>query len=136
MNHNHSSCSLVHKETNASAKQAGIRSYLIGAVAAFISCLCCSLPLIPLILGLSGATSLREQLGKYHSLFEIASILILVSACLFMWKRNRKHNKPLKSLLLQIAFTLTMYFSMNVIMQKLIVPAFIGEMENSAHAHH
>lgn len=135
MNHNHSSCSLEHKEINASAKQAGIRSYLLGAVAAFISCLCCSLPLIPLILGLSGAISLRDQLGNYHWLFEIASIIILIAACLFMWRRNRKHSKPLKSLLFQIAFTLTMYFSMNFIMQKLIVPAFIGEVANSAHAH-
>jgi chromate transport protein ChrA len=135
MNHNHFSCSPDHKETIASAKQAGFRSYLLGAVAAFISCLCCSLPLIPLILGLSGATSLREQLGNYHWLFEIVSIMILIAACLFMWKRNRKHNKPLKSLLLQIAFTLTMYFSMTVIMQKLIVPAFFGDLENSVHAH-
>lgn len=135
MNHNHSSCSLDHKETNASAKQAGIRSYLLGVVAAFISCLCCSLPLIPLILGLSGASSLREQLGNYHWLFEIISIMVLIAACLFMWKRNRKHNKPLKNLLLQMACTLTMYFSMNVIMQNLIVPAVFGEVENSVHAH-
>lgn len=135
MNHNHSSCSRNHQETNASANQAGIRSYFVGAVAAFISCLCCSLPLIPLIIGLSGATSLRDQLGKYHLLFEIASILILTTACLFMWIRNRKHEKPLKSLVLQITFTLTMYFSMNAIMQKLIVPAFFGDMEKSVHVH-
>lgn len=134
MSDDHSSCGLDHKETNPPAK-AGIRSYIVGAVAAFISCLCCSLPLIPLVLGLSGASSLREQLGKYHSLFEIASIMILIAACLFMWKRNRKHNKPLKSLLMQIAFTLTMYFAMSVIMQRLIVPAFIGEMETSTHWH-
>lgn len=36
-------------------------SYAAGAIAAFLACLCCSLPLIPIMLGLSGFVILEPD---------------------------------------------------------------------------
>ncbi len=137
MNTDHSSCDKAPKSDMTLGKKKDLRSYLLGFIAAFIACLCCSLPLIPLILGLSGASLFKEQLGQYHKYFEIAAVMVLIAACIFMWRRHRATKKALSSFLLQVAFTLAMYGTMSFAMQKFVTPLLWGSGANSTtHANH
>ncbi len=137
MKADHSSCEIASKANMPMGKKKDLRSYLLGMVAAFIACLCCSLPLIPLILGLSGASLYREQLGQYHQLFEIVAIVVLIVACVFMWRRHREAKKPLSSFLLQVAFTLAMYGAMSFAMQQFLAPLLWGSSAKSTtHTNH
>lgn len=138
MKEDHSCC---HKEIpkgeRAQAATKSLRSYLVGLGAAFLACLCCSLALIPLMLGLSGGLLLKEHIGSYHTLFEVAAVIILVCACVFMWKDHKKSGRSLLSLIMHIAVTLGMYVLMTFVMNQWVAPALSGETDNlGAHGNH
>jgi chromate transport protein ChrA len=103
-----------------------LKSYIVGGVAAVVACLCCFLPLIPLMLGLSGALSFKEQLGPYQWTFEVLAVSVIVGACCYMWKEHRKSGKSWRSFILVVLATIVMYALMSFVMRELLVPAVLG----------
>jgi hypothetical protein len=73
-----------------------LQYYLLSFLAAFIACLCCSLPLLALALGLAGASGIKGYMGKYHDLYQFAAVSILLGACVFMWLQKKKGRMSLK----------------------------------------
>lgn len=139
MKEDHSCChnELPKGESSAQAATKSLKSYLVGVGAAFLACLCCSLALIPLMLGLSGALIFKEQLGPYHTFFEAAAVIMLVGACVYMWKDHKKSGKSLKSLIMHIVVTLGMYGLMTFVMNQWVAPALSGETEHlGVHGNH
>ncbi|MBX9688622.1 MAG: hypothetical protein K2X27_18075 [Candidatus Obscuribacterales bacterium] len=136
MNKNHSCCEEKKQEqAGIEKKRRAPRSYVTGAVAAFLACLCCSLPLIPLMIGLGGVTIFKEQLGQYHLVFEVGAILILLTACGYMWKEHQRSGKALHSFALQVAVTFAMYGVMTFAMQAFLAPILLGSSESQMKIH-
>lgn len=139
MKEDHSCCHEELPKGGSRTEVAGksLSSYLVGAGAAFLACLCCSLALIPLMFGLSGGLLFKEQLGPYHTLFEAAAVIMLVGACVYMWKDHKKSGKSLSSLTMHIVVTLGMYGLMTFVMNQWVAPALSGEAEHlGAHGNH
>lgn len=135
----HSCCKRTPQEISAESqgRVRSLKSYAVGALAGFLACLCCSVPLIPLMLGLSGALVLKDQLGAYHQFFETGAIVILLAACVFMWNHHKKSGKPIHSFLLHVAVTFAMYGLMNFAMKELLAPVLGGtNVHSGVHAHH
>lgn len=139
MKEDHSCChkELPKGESRAQAATKSLRSYLVGLGAAFLACLCCSLALIPLMLGLSGGLLLKEQLGPYHTLFEAAAVIMLIGACVYTWQDHKKSGKSLNSLIMHVAVTLGMYGLMTFVMNQWVAPVLSGEAEHvRVHGNH
>lgn len=115
-----------------------LRSYCAAVVAAFLACLCCSLPLIPLMLGLSAGSSLLS-LTKYHLLFDIVRVLILLGSLIYIW---REHQSSEKSALKNVQFwvcllvTFAMYGSMTWFVQNIVAPRVSTSAPGMLHEHH
>lgn len=136
----HSCCQKeAQKKPGKESSWKSLRSSTFGAIAAFAACLCCSLPLIPLMVGLSGAEALKDQLGLYHQSFEVAAFIILVGACGYMWRQHRKADKPLYSFVLQVVATFSMYVAMTFVMKEIVAPAIFHRnglsMTHNSHGH-
>lgn len=126
------SCHLQSQDKTVEARQEkSLKSYIVGGLAAFIACLCCSLPLIPLMLGLSGAVAFKDQLGSYHWAFDVLGVAVLLGACCYMWRDHRKSGKPVHSFVLVAVTTLLMYAAMTFVMKQVVAPILLG---TSAHA--
>lgn len=65
-----------------------LRSYTVSAIAVFLACLCCSLPLIPLMLGLSAGSSLLS-LTKHHLAFDVLGAMILFGSVVYIWHEHK-----------------------------------------------
>lgn len=115
-----------------------ILSYLAAAIAAFLACLCCSLPLIPLMLGLSAGSSFLT-LTKHHLVFDILGGVILLGSLLYIW---HEHNASDKSAFKKPQFwtclviTFTMYTAMSFVIKHIVLPKVAGASEYSIHEHH
>lgn len=100
MTEEHSSCSRTAADhSKSSSADKGLQYYLLSFLAAFIACLCCSLPLLALALGLAGASGIKGYMGKYHDLYQFAAVSILLGACVFMWLQKKKGRMSLKGCL-------------------------------------
>ena len=128
----HSSCKKTQKNKT-------LRSYLAGIIAAFLACLCCSLPLVPLMLGISAGSSLMS-LTKYHLLFDIFGVIILLGSLVYIW---REHKSEEKSKFRNARFwtcvvaTFAMYAAMNVFLKQIVghVTA-VRTGQTNLHVHH
>jgi hypothetical protein len=69
-------------------KRKTLLSYFAAALAAFLACLCCSIPLIPLMLGLSAGSSL-VSLTKHHVLFDLLGGLMLLGSLVWIWREHK-----------------------------------------------
>jgi len=99
-----------------------LRSYTAGIVAAFLACLCCSLPLIPLILGISAGTSLLS-LTKYHLLFDILGALIILGSLVYIWHEHKSAETSVlknKQFWTCLVVTFAMYAAMNMVLKQVI----------------
>lgn len=123
MTEEHSSCSRTAADhSKSSSADKGLQYYLLSFLAAFIACLCCSLPLLALALGLAGASGIKGYMGKYHDLYQFAAMSILLGACVFMWLQKKKGRMSLKGFLLQVALVFSMYGVMTVVGEKVLIP--------------
>jgi len=121
----HSSCSRTAADhSKSSSADKGLQYYLLSFLAAFIACLCCSLPLLALALGLAGASGIKGYMGKYHDLYQFAAVSILLGACVFMWLQKKKGRMSLKGCLFQVALVFSMYGVMVVVMERVLTPWF------------
>ena len=97
------------------------RSY---AIAVFLACLCCSLPLIPLMLGLSAASSWLS-LTKYHLLFDILGVIILYGTLIYIWREHKSTNKSVlksKQFWTCLLVTFGMYAAMSFLVKQVMPP--------------
>lgn len=136
MREDHSCCQ---KQQSGEGQPAikSLKSYLVGIGAALLACLCCSLALIPLMLGFSGLLSFKEQLADYHQFLEAAAIVILVGACAYMWRDHKKAGKSPGSFVLHVMVTLGMYGLMTFVMNQWVAAALSGETVHSGvHGNH
>ena len=117
MTHNeHSSCEAMPKP---SSQNRGFRYCLVSLLAALIACLCCSVPLLAVAIGLAGASSLNEYFGKNHGAFQALAVTILLATSGFMWFQKTKGKMSTKGFFLQVAIVLSMYGMMTVLMEKM-----------------
>lgn len=99
-----------------------VRSYMAGIVAAFLACLCCSLPLIPLMLGISAGSSLLS-LTKHHLLFDTFGVLILFGSLVYIWHEHKSEEKSAfknRKFWTCLIVTFTMYAAMNVFFKQVV----------------
>ena len=138
MTKEHSSCGAAPADSSkSSSSEKGLQYYLVSLLAAFIACLCCSLPLLALAFGLAGASSLREHMGKYHELYQVAAVIILLGACVFMWLQKKKGRMSPKGFLLQVTFVFLMYGVMTVVMERVLTPWFTEKITGAKeHGNH
>lgn len=118
-------------------QQKTLGSYLTGFGAAFLACVCCLVPLIPLMLGLSGG-SLLLSLSKYHVLFDVLGGLILLAALLYIWHEHKAGGMSAfrsKEFLLCLVVTILMYGSMNILIKNFVVPKLLNR-QAGAEFHH
>lgn len=116
-----------------------LRSYLVGIVAAFLACLCCSLPLIPLMLGISAGSSLLS-LTKYHLLFDVLGALILLGSLVYIWHEHKSAETSVlknKKFWTCLVVTFVMYAAMNVVLKQ-VIGRELGALTGQAntHVHH
>lgn len=140
MKEDHSCCENPPQEAHVQkhiGEVRSLKSYAAGAMAAFLACLCCSLPLIPLMLGLSGALAFKEQLGAYHQAFEAGAVVILLAACVHMWNRHKQSGRPIRSFLVHVAVTFAMYGLMTFVMNQFLAPVLAGKnVHSGVHGNH
>lgn len=132
------SCCLAGQGTNAiQAGHKSVKSYVVSATAAFIACLCCSIPLLLVLLGFSGAQALKEQFGLYHLAFDILSVAILLGACCYLWQEHRKSGKPLRSFVLLVGTTVLLYGLMTFTLKQVVMPILLGASAHTVpHGNH
>jgi hypothetical protein len=123
---NDHSCCQTDAKKPAESPGKPLKSYALGVMAAVVACVCCYLPLIPLMLGLSGASVINDQLRPYHLAFEVTGMMILLGACGYMWSQHRKSGRPLHSFWLLIVVTFAMYGLLTFIMKKVVAPTFLS----------
>jgi hypothetical protein len=131
MTDTHSCCKKLQQEKT-------LRSYVAAFVAAFLACLCCSLPLIPLMLGLSAGSSFLS-LTKYHLLFDITGGLILLASLIYIWREHQSSEKPAwKSVQFWTCLLVTfiMYGAMTLVVKYVIAPRIPASAHVTFHDHH
>lgn len=115
------------------------RTYLAGIVAAFLACLCCSLPLIPLMLGISAGSSLMS-LTKHHLLFDIFGVLILLGSLVYIWREHKSEEKSVfknRKFWTCLIVTFAMYAAMNVLLKQVVGHELaVRAGQTNIHAHH
>lgn len=117
-------------------KQASLRSYLAAILAVFLACLCCSLPLLPLMLGLSGSSSLLG-LTKYHQLFDVFGSLIVLGSVAYIWHEHKATEQSVyksRRFWTCLVITFAMYGGMTFVVKQLIFPK-IYPMSSTMHIH-
>jgi len=116
-----------------------IRSYLAGIVAAFLACLCCSLPLIPLMLGISAGSSLLS-LTKHHLLFDTFGVLILLGSLIYIWREHKSEEKSAfknRKFWTCLIVTFAMYAAMNVFLKQVVGHELaVRTGQTNIHVHH
>lgn len=116
-----------------------LRSYLAGIVAAFLACLCCSLPLIPLMLGISASSSLLT-LTKHHLLFDTFGIVILLGSLVYIWHEHRLEEKSAfmnRKFWTCLIVTFAMYSGMNVFLKQVVSHELAARADQTnIHVHH
>jgi chromate transport protein ChrA len=127
----HSCCQKDEEKADESKRVKPLHSYVVGAVAAFVACLCCSVPLLLVLLGFSGAMALKESLSLYHWAFDVIGVAILLGACWYLWQVHRKSRKPLRSFVLLVGMTVILYGLMTFTLKQVVMPILLG---TSAHA--
>jgi uncharacterized membrane protein YwaF len=63
-------------------------------------------------------------MGKYHDLYQLAAVSILLGACVFMWLQKKKGRMSLKGFLIQVTLVFSMYGVMVVVMERVLTPWF------------
>lgn len=114
-----------------------VRSYLAGAVAAILACLCCSLPLIPLMLGLSASSSLLG-LNKYHAVFDVLGAVILFASLVYIWRRHKGAEIPFfrnKQFWACAVMSFLMYGGMSYVIKSEVAPRLLGS-QATVHGEH
>lgn len=115
-----------------------LRSYATAVLAVFLACLCCSLPLIPLMLGLSAGSSLLT-LTKYHALFEILGGVIVFGSVIYIWHEHKSTEKSVfksKQFWTCLLFTFAMYAGMSFVVKQVVAPKLeAGSGQGSIHEH-
>ncbi len=122
MKHNeHSSCEAM-PDNKEPSSQNRFRYHLLSLTAALIACLCCWIPLLAVAIGLAGASSLTQYIGKNHPAFQALAVAILFATSVFMWVQKKKGKMSAKSFFIQVAIVLSMYGLMTVLMEKVFGP--------------
>lgn len=125
-----------HSCCKKSLQRPTLRSYAAGLLAASLACLCCSIPLIFLILGLS-TTSSFLNLHKYHAMFDTVSGITLFAGLIYIW---RKHNSKEKSFFKSKEFwfcLITVFFMYGAVSLaiKTLVSPIVSSASNSTNIH-
>ena len=118
----HSSCESSTCKSGYSVGHKRIRHYLLSLSAAILACLCCSIPLLGIAVGLAGASSIYQYFGNNHPAFQVLAIAILLGTSLFMWVQKKKGKMSGKGFLLQVVILLSMYGLMTAFMQGIFSP--------------
>lgn len=126
-----------HSCCKTSQERASLRSYLAATIAIFLACVCCSLPLLPLMLGLSGSSSFFS-LTKYHKLFDIFGLLILLGSILYIWHEHKVVEKSVyksRRFWICVIVTFAMYGGMTLVVKKIIFPKIYPLASHLFHSH-
>lgn len=114
-------------------------SYLAAVLAAFLACLCCSIPLIPLMLGLSAGSSLLS-LTKHHKLFDVLGGLILLGSLVWIWREHKTAERSIwrnRQFWTCLVVTFAMYGVMNVVVKQVVAPNLASMAgQTNIHQHH
>ncbi len=128
--------SSVHSCCKKSQKRKTLLSYLAAILAAFLACLCCSIPLIPLMLGLSAGSSL-VSLTKNHMLFDLLGGLMLLGSLVWIWREHKEAEKSVwrnRQFWTCLVVTFTMYAAMNFVVKQ-IVASKLTSVSGHSHEH-
>ncbi len=114
-------------------------SYAAGSIAAFLACLCCSLPLIPIMLGLSAGSSFLS-LTKHHLLFDTLGAVILFGSLIYIWHEHKSAEKSVwknKQFWTCLVITFAMYAAMNVFLKQVVGHELaVRTGQTNIHVHH
>lgn len=126
----------VKADDNSCCKRSGraktLWSYFAAVASAFLACLCCSLPLIPLMLGLSAGSTFLS-LTKQHVFFDVSGGLLLFGSLVWLWREHKTEEKSVwknRQFWTCLILTFTMYGVMNTIVKQSLLPkisAIAGE---------
>ncbi|MBP6743853.1 hypothetical protein KBI23_00830 [bacterium] len=114
-------------------------SYLAAVVTAFFACLCCSVPLIALMLGVSGGSAFLG-LTKHHLLFDLLGGIMVFGSLVWIWRERKPEERSVwrsKQFWTCFVFTFTMYGAMSLVLKQIILPKFASMTgEKNFHEHH
>lgn len=114
-------------------------SYLAAVLSAFFACLCCSVPLIPLMLGLSAGSTFLN-LTRYHLFFDLLGGLMLLGSLIWIWREHKMKEQSSwrnKQFWKCLILTFAMYGAMSTVIKQIILPKIaVMTGENAIHLQH
>lgn len=131
----HSSCEAMSNNKEPSSQNKGFRHYLLSLTAALIACICCWIPLLAVAIGLAGASSLTQFVGRNHPAFQALAVGILLATSVFMWVQKKKGKMSARGFFLQVAIILSMYGLMTFLMEK-VLGSWLADGITETHGKH
>ncbi|MBX9939970.1 MAG: hypothetical protein K2Y32_11990 [Candidatus Obscuribacterales bacterium] len=114
-------------------------SYFAAVLSAFLACLCCSVPLIPLMLGLSAGSTFLS-LMRHHLIFDVLGGLMLLGSLIWIWREHKMGEQSVwknKQFWTCLVLTFLMYGIMNTFIKHVIFPKLATLAgEKTVHQHH
>lgn len=114
-------------------------SYLAAVLSAVLACLCCSVPLIPLMLGLSAGSTFLS-LTRHHLLFDALGGLMLLGSLIWIWREHKMGEQSVwknKQFWKCLVLTFAMYGIMSTFIKQVIFPKLaVLAGEKAVHQYH